>query len=284
MYSPNNCDDIVVGEHHYNKAGGHSDDGRIHIFNGNSLSFSGAENTATITFNSPSAAVGENFGGDVAVGDLNPGSTTNDYDDILVGAPWNNEQGQQGGRAYFYLADDVAGGGFSSSSVTDLLNPGSSPSYDYFGQAVFIIDYEEEGNGDKFIGAPDAESTGTQRGAVYRFDGISTSIEETFSGSQNVERLGSSIGGGKYVNDSNVVIAMGAPNWDDWEEFPITIVADAGRVMVAMVPEFHEMVMPVASMIIIFAVFRRKWILNCPDKRSSSKDRYDGRDRIKNKR
>jgi hypothetical protein len=192
---------------------------------------------------------------------LNPGATSNDYDDILVGAPWNNEQGQQGGRAYYYLADDVSGGGFSSSSVVDLSNPGSSPGNDHFGLAVFIIDYEEEGNADNFVGAPDAEGGGSQRGVVYRFDGILTTNEESFSGAQSVERLGWSIGGGKYAMDSNVVIAIGAPNWDDWEEFP-SFYADVGRVMVAMVPEFDEIAAPVVFVFFVFVTFKRRWPSN----------------------
>jgi len=256
-------DDIIVGEPGVNLQGGYSPDGRINMFDGESIS----NGTGTLNYDnyrdSPyrtdHTGDAEQFGWSVAAGDFNPSSTTNDFDDIIAGAINNPNDGvsSAAGRAYIVEADDSAAGGFldNSAPTTDIPNPdGSAPIGDQFGWSVWAGDFYNDGVDDFMVGA---HSNNTARGmvALYDCDGssIPTTPTEIINGTQNGEEMGRCIAGGKYGNDPNYLLVLGAPYYDN------ASYSNNGRVWVVVIPEFSDLGAPAVFAIFIgIAVIRRK--------------------------
>ncbi|MFQ6059988.1 MAG: hypothetical protein ACE5KV_01665 [Thermoplasmata archaeon] len=241
--------DIVVGEPKVNTS-----NGMVHIFYGDNIGTTGGSYYTDAYLEVEST--GEMFGFSVAVGAMDSDS----YEDILVGAPKNSEYGgTYRGRAYVYQAN-TDGSGITDSAAPDrdLAGPDEADGAE-FGYSVAVGDFEGDGVGDAIVGAPFNTSGGTNRGSVMIFDDPITSNNVTdyfIDGEQNNEYLGWSVVAGEFSNDASLVIAAGAPNWDDSSPSE----TDAGRVMVILIPEHPNMILiaPILLAISIAALRRRK--------------------------
>ncbi|MCB0728213.1 MAG: FG-GAP repeat protein [Ignavibacteriae bacterium] len=94
-------------------------------------------------------AAGDQFGYSVAsAGDVNGDG----YDDIIIGAPFNDAGGTDAGRAYVYF------GGSSMNNVSDVTMTGAAAN-GYFGTSVsFAGDINGDGYSDVIVGAPYSNS------------------------------------------------------------------------------------------------------------------------------
>ncbi|MCK4456249.1 MAG: FG-GAP repeat protein [Thermoplasmata archaeon] len=146
---------------------------------------------------------GELFGWNVTAGDFNG----DNYDDLLVGAPSNDEDFTNGGRAYiFYGGDgtDMDGDGVD-------VDIESETDGEQFGWSVAAGNVESTGNDDAIIGAPTYD---TDKGRVYVYSAFTTPTETTPDVTLqrgDSERFGSSIATMNYDEDSYEDILVGAP-------------------------------------------------------------------------
>ncbi len=240
--------DVVVGEPQAELSGAGKDDGRVSIFNGVDIDFTSGDETPNAVLEYEYAE--EQFGTDVDVGKINSDS----YDDLVVGAQYNDEGGTDRGRAYVYLANS-GGTGISDGASPDADIAGQS-SEERFGFAVFAGNIMGSSVGDVAIAAPYADEGGTSRGAVYVFEDPvnDNTYDDKISGTQNSEFLGYSLDGGKFSNDNVLVLAIGSPYWDDGANL------DEGRVVVWLIPEFPSEIVPIAFVLFvpIAVAYRRK--------------------------
>jgi tetratricopeptide (TPR) repeat protein len=243
--------DVVVGEPWAELSGTGTKDGRVSIFEGANIDFSAGDEAPDSVLEYEYAE--EQFSTSVHVGKINSDS----YDDLVVGAQYNDEGGTDRGRAYVYAANS-GGSGISDSASPDADIAGQS-SEERFGYSVFAGNIMGSSTGDVAIGAPYADEGGTSIGAVYVFeDPVSdnATYDDMMNGSQDSELFGWSIDGGEFANDNIMVLAIGAPYWDDGAE------ANEGRVVVWMIPEFPSEVIPIMIAFVIptAAICRRKRI------------------------
>jgi hypothetical protein len=240
--------DVVVGEPWANLTGTGKKDGRVSVFEGANIDFSAGDETPDSVLEYEYAE--EQFGTSVHVGSIDSDS----YEDLIVGAQFNDEGGTDVGRAYVYIADS-AGSGISNGASPDADIAGQS-SEERFGYSVYAGNFMGSSVGDVAIGAPYADEGGTSIGAVYVFEdpvNDNTTYDEMINGSQDSELFGWSIDGGKFSNDNIHVLAIGAPYWDDGAQ------ANEGRVVVWMIPEVpSEIVLVGFIMIVPIAVARRR--------------------------
>jgi len=222
-----NYADVVVGEPLYNTV-----DGRVQFFKGSRLTGSGGRSPdATLS----SQAAGERFGMALAAGFLNGDS----YADVAVGAPQKNSGAAGDGAVYLFLANSD-GSGLTTSASPDV-TIAKQTSGENFGTSVLVVDFDGDGSPGAFVGAPVADTGGTDRGATYWFDAptVDQTVDETLNGNQDGERFGQSLGAGKFSSDTWTVVAIGAYLWNDGSE------ADSGRAVVAAVPEPATMLVAV---------------------------------------
>ncbi|MFQ6128388.1 MAG: tetratricopeptide repeat protein [Thermoplasmata archaeon] len=232
--------DVVVGEPWADIMGGTNKNGRVSFFKGSNIDFESGEETpdSVLEYRQEN----EELGTDVDVGKINSDS----YDDIIVGAPENDQGGNNVGRAYIYLAESD-GSGITNDSSPDVEIEGQS-SEEKFGFSVFAGNIMGTSVGDVAIGAPYADEGGTSRGAVYVFEdpvNDNSTYDDKLSGDQDSELLGYALDGGKFSNDNLLVLAVGSPYWDDGSDL------NEGRVFVWMIPEFPTEALPIAFVLFI---------------------------------
>ncbi len=194
----------------------------------------------------------EEFGTSIAIGDFNNASTTNDFEDLLIGAP---EYGAGlEGRAYVFLTQDTATGGFATSSaeVNDTILQESGTTY--FGYSVAEGDFWNDGTNDALVGA---YGTSSSNGYAYAYNFITTldnTNDWSLAGSSG-ERLGFSVCAGDINSSGFDNFIVGCPRFDDLD--PAN--TNAGRVMVdEYIPEFSNLIVPVVTVIIIPILYHRK--------------------------
>lgn len=258
-------DDIAVGEPYYDFSGGGDIIGRVNLFDGDVIDDNGNNPDGPSNYiNNPQGSPAgflDQFGHSIAAGDFNPSTTTYDFDDLVVGEPgYDGGTTTNEGHAYIFTCDDdIAGWQTNNPTPSDIANPeGSNGNGDQFGYAVGAGDVYGDGVEDFFIGSPNSDNNGPENGTVYIFDCDGSSILTTYNDSQNGtsggERLGWSVSGGKYSNDSLYTLVAGAPFWDDNSPS----YSDAGRVWVIQIPEFQNFVLPIGIMITIFVIYRKR--------------------------
>jgi len=132
------------------------DPGRVFLY----LGGPGADATPDFTFTGE--ADGDNFSIAMApAGDVNGDG----FDDLIIGAPWNDTGATRVGRAYVYF------GGPSADTVADLIFTGEA-TFDEFGTAVGTAgDINADGFDDLIVGAPYNDAGGSNAGRVYIFFG-----------------------------------------------------------------------------------------------------------------
>lgn len=146
---------------------------------------------------------GELFGWNVTAGDFNG----DNYDDLLIGAPSNDEVSTNGGRAYiFYGGDgtDMDGDGVD-------VDIESETDGEQFGWSVAAGNVDDTSSDDAIVGAP---TYNTDEGRVYVYSAFTTPTENTPDVTLqrgDSERFGSSVATMNYDEDSYEDILVGAP-------------------------------------------------------------------------
>ncbi len=194
-------DDVIVGAR-LNDAGG-AEAGRAYVYYGGSL-----PNTVPdliLTGESP----GDAFGTSVAsAGDMN----LDGYDDVIVGAPYNDALGSFAGRAYVFL------GGFVPNATPDVILQVTAPG-DLFGSAVAAAgDMNGDLYSDVIVGAYTSNYSGLDAGRAYVFFGSAAPEGIADAYYQNAapgDHFGFALaGGGDFDGDGNSDVVMGAPSQD----------------------------------------------------------------------
>ncbi|MFH1194775.1 MAG: FG-GAP-like repeat-containing protein [bacterium] len=194
-------DDVVIGAH-YNDAGG-SNAGRAYIFFGGT-GISGIPNKILT-----GEAENDNFGYAAAFG----GDVNGDgYDDVLIGAYKNDNNGTDCGRAYLYLSS------LTGNDIPDEFFTGSVE-YDHLGSSVSSAgDVNGDGFDDIIIGAPNKDYSTTETGKAYIYfggEGMDNLADITLTGVNAFDVFGSSVAGAGDLNgDGYDDVIVGAPGFD----------------------------------------------------------------------
>lgn len=166
------------------------------------------DNTPEVTLTG--AAAGDNFGWSVSgTGDVNGDG----YDDVIVGALYNDAGGSNAGRAYLYF------GGAAMNSVADVIFTGAAAD-DNFGSSVSDAgDVNADGYPDIIIGAPGNDAGGGNEGRAYVYFGgaIMNNTADILlnEGLSNNDLFGTSVSSAGDVNgDGYGDLVIGAYNYD----------------------------------------------------------------------
>lgn len=149
---------------------------------------------------------GDQFGFALAgIGHFNNDS----YDDLAVGAPYNDTGGADRGRVYIFY------GGPSPDATADLALGGTA-SGEHFGWSLDgSFDFNRDGRSDLVVGSPDRSTNGLQSGAASLFLGgtnPSTTAIKTWPGVQAQDWLGAAVAGAGDLNgDQYDDLVLGAP-------------------------------------------------------------------------
>jgi hypothetical protein len=146
--------DVIVGA--YNNDAGGASAGRAYIYFGGSS----MDNTPDVTMTGEAAS--DQFGCSVSTaGDVN----NDEYDDVIVGAHYNDAGGTEAGRAYIYF------GGASMDNTPDVTMTGQATG-DYFGYSVSTAgDVNGNGYADVIVGAYYNDAGGSDAGRAYIYYG-----------------------------------------------------------------------------------------------------------------
>ena len=205
-------DDIIVGTYEYSAGGSYYNIGRAYVFLGSStLSgfISATSANATITGEASEDQLGYSVS---SAGDVNGDG----YDDVIVGAPYNDAGGTIAGRAYVFFGSSGFGGALLAASA-DIIITGESAE-DHLGFSVSSAgDINNDGYGDIIVGADSAGTTGA--GEAYVFFGSAgisgalsvTSADITVTGEALNDHLGYSVSvAGDIDDDGRSDIVIGA--------------------------------------------------------------------------
>ncbi|MCH9031813.1 MAG: FG-GAP repeat protein, partial [candidate division Zixibacteria bacterium] len=157
--------------------------------------------------------IADEFGKSVAsAGDVN----LDDYDDIIIGAPYNDDAGSDAGKAYV----------FSGRNGDTLYTFAGEAAGDFFGKSVASAgDIDLDGFDDLFVAAPRNNAGGSNAGRAYVFSGKTGALIYMFTGEVAGDLFGTSISIAKVNHDNYYDLIIGAPR-NDASGF------DAGRVYV----------------------------------------------------
>ncbi|MHC5004514.1 MAG: integrin alpha [Planctomycetota bacterium] len=187
-------DDVIVGAPRFDTAE-HGNAGKVYVFSGAA--------PHDLLWSRTGEATGDNFGYAVAgIGDVN----NDGYDDVLVGAPFNDAGGANAGRAYVYLG---------GSGALWSRKRGQGPD-DQFGRVVAPAgDVDDDGDPDYLVAAPFSSANGDRSGKVYVYAGDSNQRLHAFTGRSAGDRLGASADGVGDVNGDNYGDVIVGASHDD---------------------------------------------------------------------
>jgi len=166
--------DVLVGAKLANGSG--TDRGQAFIFHGSST---GVDTTIDATLNYPGSDNGARFGQSVKfAGDVNGDG----YADVIIGAPYADDTGTDKGIAYIFHGSST---GVDATADATLTFP-STENGAFFGASVSAAgDINGDGYGDVVIGAYGANSTRTDLGQAFIFQGSSTGVDNTADSTLN---------------------------------------------------------------------------------------------------
>jgi len=186
--------DVIVGAH-YNDCGG-TDSGKVYLYLGSS---SGLLTTASWT--AAGEVAGDQFGKSMAsAGDVNGDG----YDDVIVGACYNDDGGYCAGKVYVYQNLDL----WAMEAVKWTATGGAAS--DYFGWSVASAgDVNGDGYSDVIVGAYN------DAGAAYVYHGSATGISAIAAWAATGEGMGDHFGhsvasAGDVNNDGYSDVIVGA--------------------------------------------------------------------------
>ena len=171
-------DDLLVGAP--SDANSSDQAGRVYVFSGL---------TGDTLYVFDGEAVDDYFGISVAsAGDVN----NDGFDDVIVGAIWNNAGGQTAGRAYV----------FSGKTGDTLYVFTGAAASDYFGASVASAgDVNNDGFDDLIVGALFNDAGGSNAGRAYVFSGLNGDTIEVFTGEAEADLFGYSVASAGDVNN-----------------------------------------------------------------------------------
>jgi hypothetical protein len=168
------------------------------------LTMSGTDVTACVQAKGSAGIVGEASGDRFTRALANAGDVDQDgYDDVIVGAPYNDEGGASAGKAYVY----------SGRTGAQIYAKRGGQEGERFGWAVASAgDANRDGYDDFVVAAPYRSN---KRGRIKVFSGADGSVLFSKDGDASGDRFGYSVSGGIDVNaDGWDDVIVGAP-WND---------------------------------------------------------------------
>ncbi|WP_456442152.1 T9SS type A sorting domain-containing protein, partial [Caldithrix abyssi] len=141
------------------------------------------------------------------------GDVNNDgYSDLIVGAHYNDENGEQAGKVYIYF------GGADMDTVADVVMNGEGGHY-HFGESVAGVgDVNHDGYDDVLIGSPYDFSYGSNPGKAYLFYGgefMDNTPDVTFTGEQNNDYFGVRVSSAGDINSDGYIDLVISASSDD---------------------------------------------------------------------
>ena len=172
-------DDIIVSAPDNNDGG--NDAGKAYVYLGSAAGLS-----TTASWTATGEALVDYFGSSVAsAGDVNGDG----YDDVIVGAQYNNDGGGDAGKAYVYL------GSAAGLSTTAQWTAIGAVLYDRFGASVSSTgDVNGDGYDDVIVGAPYSDDGGSNAGKAYVYLGSAAGLRTTASWTATGEAAGDYLG------------------------------------------------------------------------------------------
>lgn len=210
--------DVIVGAPLNDAAG--QDAGRTYIY------FGGPSMNNTPDVIMTGEATGDHFGYSIAsAGNFNGNGINDIWDDVIVGAYYNDGGGLDAGRAYVYF------GGNTMDNFADIIFTGLAPG-DWLGISVASAgDVNGDFYGDIIVGASRNDISGTNAGAVYIFHGALTPdniSDATIFGIGNGDEFGSSVACAGDVNADGFADVIAGSCFND--QFG----SDAGMVRISL--------------------------------------------------
>ena len=165
--------DIVVGAPKWNLGLGLSDAGVVYLFRGSNLTRSTNQlSSATIRITGLDGGSGLTYGDHLgfsvaAIEDVD----LDGREDVLVGAPYCDENGVDSGCAYFFLSDTNNNLGYYDASSAFMYQEGSGDNDHYGWRVASAGDFDNDQLGDALISAPGADVSTTNAGEVHLYSG-----------------------------------------------------------------------------------------------------------------
>ena len=216
-------DDLAIGVPGQSVSG-NSDAGQVSVLYGRSIGLKATTNEVWNLDTSGvagSTAIGDGFGSALATGDFDGDG----FDDLAVGAPGKDVDGQEQAGSVFVLPGG-SGGLTASGSQEWNQNAGlddSAEAYDRFGSTLAAGDFDADTFDDLVVGVPNEwDGSSPQEGAIQVIlgsaSGLGTAGDEFwqldsigFSASAG-DQFGTTLTAADFNNDGRVDVAVGVPN------------------------------------------------------------------------
>ena len=151
-------------------------------------------------------SAGDKFGLAVdGIGDVN----NDGHDDLIVGAPYNEENGFEAGKVYIFSGDD-------GSEIRTHVGESYGSHGCRLGTAVAGAgDVDKDGYGDYLIGAPWQNTGGTRSGRAFLYSGYDGDLLYSYDGLYENDYVGSGVAGAGDINGDGCLDFIIGADGDD---------------------------------------------------------------------